>query len=486
MNHRLYYCCSLFSVVLALASASWGQWSSDPNTNLALADIPGADQVQPKLAVLPDNSWYVSWFNNNPNDPPPQGYDTYLQRLNAAGIEQLPHNGVPVAILSNSFTEDYGLAVDSRGNALLAFLDTREGANWQVTATKVAPNGQPLWGSNGVQLTSGNPQAAAPKIVATSDGGIVVAWTGNSAVFLQKLDGDGRLQWQYKRKFNHGIALYEANANYSLCDLHAADEGSVIVSFSRDTGFFSDRHLYTNKISSTGALLWGANHVKVWDGGSLQLGNYPPFLSDGNGGAIFAWYSSRPSLQSYVQHIRADGSEAFAHNGVPASTNTIRVRVDPSASYHAANGDIFLFWEEENSLQSMSGIFAQRFDSTGVRKWGKTGRRIVPLGSNSEILPTTVQVGDGVLAFWIDQSVTQIGTIQAIRLDRAGHTVCSQFPVASAISQKGKMWSGIAPSGLTALAFQDYRNGNSDLYIQNVNTDCSLGTQTHVRATPMK
>jgi hypothetical protein len=34
---------------LTLASSAWGQWSSDPSKNLALADNnDGADQVQPK------------------------------------------------------------------------------------------------------------------------------------------------------------------------------------------------------------------------------------------------------------------------------------------------------------------------------------------------------------------------------------------------------------------------------------------------------
>ena len=56
---------------------AWAQWSSDPSKNLALSNISGADQVQPKVLPMPNNTWYVSWFNNNPNDPPPNGYDVY-------------------------------------------------------------------------------------------------------------------------------------------------------------------------------------------------------------------------------------------------------------------------------------------------------------------------------------------------------------------------------------------------------------------------
>ena len=151
-------------LVLAFSMSAWAQWSNDPAQNLGLSDIPGADQIQPKVLALSDNGFFVSWFNNNPNDPPPQGYDVYLQRLNATGHEQFPHNGEQIAKLTNTSTEDYGLGIDTQGNSLLAFLDTREGANQQVTVAKVSPTGQSLWGQNGIQVTTGNPGAHNPKI----------------------------------------------------------------------------------------------------------------------------------------------------------------------------------------------------------------------------------------------------------------------------------------------------------------------------------
>jgi len=76
--------------------------------------------------------------------------------------------------------------------ALLAFLDTREGANQQITAAKMDKAGNPMWGPNGVQLTSDSSSHFAPKVTGTSDGGVVVAWTaayGNTSnVKLMKLD----------------------------------------------------------------------------------------------------------------------------------------------------------------------------------------------------------------------------------------------------------------------------------------------------------
>ena len=467
-------------VALTLTTSVWAQWSSDPFTNLALSDIPGADQVQPKAVPLADNGFFVSWFNNNPNDPPPNGYDVYLQRLNAGGFEQFAHDGNQIAKLTNSSTEDYGLGADAQGNALLSFLDTREGGDQQVTVTKIANDGTPLWGPNGIQLTSGSPGAHQPKLAVTSDGFVVVFWTDGKNIYLQKLDANGKTVWPWSSVTNHGIVIGEPKANYLNCDIHASDNGSVILSFSRDTGFRTNRYLYANKVSATGRLLWGSGHVKVFNGGSLQLGNFPTFITDGSGGAVFAWYSSSPALQSYVQRIKADGTEAFAHNGVLVSTNAADVQVAPSASYNPATKDIFVSWEELDQFQSVSGVYAQRIDAAGIRQWSDSGLPIVPLQGNSEIFQRTVQIGNGAFVFWIDEDEFQNATMQGVKLDTNGNYLCSQFAVSSFHVPKSRPFTAQASNQNTVIAFEDYRSGNfpgqGEIFIQNVNPDCTLGT----------
>jgi hypothetical protein len=449
--------------------------------NLALSNISGADQVQPKVLPLPNNTWYVSWFNNNPNDPPPNGYDVYYQLLSANGVEQFPHDGVQVAKLTLSSTEDYGLDTDADGNALLAFQDDRKDPNNpQITAAKMNASGQPLWGASGVALTNDPGFHADPKIAATSDGDVVVGWTTDDHIVLQKLDANGHPLWAGPTALSGGIIVGEPGYDYMLADMHASDNGSVIISWVRNKGYGSNNYLYANKVSASGKLLW-AGHVKVFDGGSLQFGEFPYFLADGNGGAVFAWYSSSPSLQCYAQHIKSDGSEAFGHNGSVASTNDLNVRVSPAVSYRASTQETFLFWTEEDSNQFYNGISAQKFGPAGARQWGDTGLVIVPLGNDSQIFATTVQIGTGALAFWFDQPGYGSGTIQAIKLDGTGSTVCPQFGVSTASSDKSRLSAGIASSGLTALAWQDDRNGENDIYIQNVNTDCSLGQQDRRR-----
>ena len=86
--------CCILLVTLTLAMSAWAQWSSDPSQNLALSNISGADQVQPKVLPLPNDDWYVSWFNNNPNDPPPNFHQTTAipqTKYKFAGISARSH-----------------------------------------------------------------------------------------------------------------------------------------------------------------------------------------------------------------------------------------------------------------------------------------------------------------------------------------------------------------------------------------------------------
>jgi hypothetical protein len=331
------------------------------------------------------------------------------------------------------------------------------------------PHGKPAWGLLGVQLTNDSSFHADPKIAGTSDGGVVVGWTSDSNVVLQKLNPAGQPQW------GSGVVFSAAGLNYTLADLHAADNGSVIVSFVSGAGFGSNSQLRANKVSASGTLMWGSANVDIFDVGSLQFGNFPYFTYDHNGGAVFTWYTSSPALQCFAQHVLADGSQAFPQNGSPVSANSFNVRVAPAATYLAATQEVFVFWTEEDSNQVFNGVYGQKFNSSGAPQWGADGLTIVPLGTDQQIFIQTVPAGSGALTFWVDQQSFGSSTLQAIRLDGTGATVCPQFPVSSVPSNKSRPVAAINSAGMTAIAFEDDRIGNNGIYIQNVNPNCSLG-----------
>ena len=455
---------TLCLLALLIASISYAQWSSDPAVNLSVADAAG-DQVQPKVAPTSDGGCYISWF-----DGLGTGFDVRLQKLDSAGNEIFAHNGVLVADRGFSWTHDYGLDVDSSGNALLVFRDDSISGE-QITAAKVSPAGTLLWGASGVQLTNTTGYVAAPKIAGTSDGAAVVAWTEDSDVRLQKLTSDGSPVWVTD------VVLSPDVGTYSASDLHDAGT-DVILSTVHVTGaYYAPKHLLAQKLDSGGALLWGSDHVAVFDGGSLQYGNYPEFVPDGTGGAVFSWYDTASlQLQCYAQHVLADGTEAFPHNGSAASTNTSRVRVSPSAAINSSTGETFLFWEEQDASQSQSGVYGQKFDSVGNRQWTNEGAVVVPVGSDENTQMRCLTEGLGAFAFWVQSAGLGQDKLYGARLDGAGSIDVARFDVASALNDKSRLVVGRSTSGFAILSWQDDRSDAGDIFAQNVNSDGSLGT----------
>ncbi len=454
---------SLCLFILLPASTLWGQWSSDPAMNLAIADRSG-EQVQAKMCTLPDGGAYVSWFDNSAG-----GYDVYLQRLNGLGVEQWAHNGVLIADRGFSSTQDYDLDIDEQGNALLTFRDDRV-AGTQITATKVDPSGAQLWGATGVQLTSGGDFVAAPKISSTTDGAAVVAWTNNNDVRLQKLDAAGAPLW------GAGVTILAIGGDgTSASDMDTSDAGGVIVSVVR--GFLGPKHLHAQKYDADGNPLWGATPPAVFDGGALQTGNFPQFVPDDDGGAVFAWYSVNAGLQCHAQWVQSDGTEAFGHNGVTVST-AARDRTQPAVSFNPATSETFVFWREETGAPNPTyGIYGQKLDSSGSRQWSSEGVAVEPLSSTEVVQVTQAHTGDAATVLWVETVTFGDQLVHASRLDTMGQPLWAPdiVDVSTVSSSKSRLAAAVTPADGVLAVWSDSRNDVNDVYGQRINADGTLG-----------
>ena len=487
-------CCSIPFRVLSclLAATGWAAapagaiWSDDPLNNLVLAD-GASEQVQPKMVALADGGFYVSWFDNAAG-----GYDVRLQRLSATGVELWPHNGVLVADRNLSSTTDYGLSVDTAGNALLAFNDDSE-ASERIVAAKISPDGLAIWGTPGIAVSTSTGFLASPRIAGTDDGDVVVAWFQVSDTVLQRLDPAGAKLWA-----TDGLVLAHSGDTFVVADLQATgangglDTGNVIVSWVRYVSFAGAKHLWAQKLDPDGLPLWGAGHKQVFDlaGGSLQFGNFPGFESDGAGGAVFAWYTSAPSLQVRAQHLVGAGTEVFAHNGVEVSTDGLQLRVDPSAAFDPESGEVTVFWVEKNALQSQHGLYGQRLDGVGTRLWGTGGIAFVPIGDQEltqvVALPVPVDTraaGEGPPTLGGDTLVAWAGTvafdnqpIRTARVDPAGSLVWNPAigALKTSATSTSRLAGALSSAGFAAYAWTDGESAR-DLKAQNLNFDGTLG-----------
>lgn len=458
-------------VLTASCASAFAQWSSDPTTNLSIADRSG-EQVQAKIVPTADGGFYISWFDNSAG-----GYDVYLQRLDAAGNEQFPHNGALVADRDFDSTQDYGLAIDPDGNALLAYrLNDADGIA-QIAAQKVAPDGSMLWSQGGVLVSHDADGANVPKITAADNGSVTVAWSDSSgAIVVQKLDGAGAPLWG-----PNGVTIAPPSGFFFLADLHGDAEGNAMVSWGAQLSTF-DRELWTQKLAAAdGANLWGSTPVKVFGGtnGALQFGYFPPFIPDGKGGAVFVWYTVTTMGSVHVQHILADGSAAFPQNGVDASTDTTQNHFEPAGAYDAATGDIYAIWRETDaSTQNQIGVQAQRIDSSGARRWGDSGKTLVPLGATDQSQMGALPSPGGVLLSWVSNDSPGPMPIHVARLDTDGNYVWpgQVVDIKTAATDTSRTTGALSSKGYAAWTWtDDGTTMEGDVKAQNIQFDGTLG-----------
>lgn len=138
---------------------------------------------------------FVVWSderNPNTNDG-----DVYAQKVDAAGNTKWANNGLAVCTATGDQEGyDHPIVPDGKGGAILAWDDARDYYNPKVYAQRIDASGVPLWGYDGMPVSSAQNTQAHPSMVADGRGGAVVVWddtrTGGLDVRAQRLDFFGQ------------------------------------------------------------------------------------------------------------------------------------------------------------------------------------------------------------------------------------------------------------------------------------------------------
>jgi hypothetical protein len=477
------FICLFFIVapVFIACTNSNAQWSSNPAVNLTVCDTTG-EQVLPKLGITSDGGCYIGWFDNRSGS-----YAVYLQKLNSQGVKQFPANGLLISNNSQSSSlVDWDLAVDDSDCCVLAFTDTRAGSSINPYAYRISPAGQFLWGANGIALTdSVLVFQANPKVIVTSDGNFVIPWQYNNKIGMQKLNKAGTKLWGSVPLVVLGNPVTGEKFNYPIGV--KSDNGSIILYWIGYTGSFispSNFKTYTQKFSSTGAIQWGNPQDTIWSLGSAQGTYQPSVYSDGNNGAIYVWqsYVAGPT-NCYVQRKNSAGQIQFPVNGSTVGDVNSDLRFAPAACYMPSTQETYVFWQEKNSLQSMIGVYGQKFSSDGTKLWPSTGFIFKPLDGNSFNSLWTFSKDTSVIVYYTELVTSGGGLIKAFKINRSGTFLWgggSIITPGSNPSSKGRMVAGMNQNNMSILAFTDGRNDAGGMYAQNVNYNGTFGLPTGI------
>lgn len=297
----------------------------------------------------------------------------------------------------------------SDGGIMAVWEDHRQGQSYAIYAQKASTDGQLLWGENGVRCADFNYDQNAPKIISDDNGGAIVIWKavigdGYYDIYGQRLDPNGNRLWGAEGVLLSGNEVDEAVEQI----VPDGEGGAVIVWLSRSFQFDDD--LMVQRINSNGETLWD-------EGGKILIRTWykqrDAVLLQHQDGFFVGWVDGRDDENGqsqddiYGQFIEPDGTYRWGAEGVMIC-GADNHQQSPTACIDN-NGHIWVAWEDYRVVEGARkrDIFVQKvgqhFVDGHAREFFASDGMIVCSFNNDQAEPQMIHDGNnGVYLTWED------------------------------------------------------------------------------------
>ncbi len=495
---------SLFFVFCIFPFVAFAQWSNNPDTNTMINDTIGSQNI-PMVVKNSVGETYISWFSefNNLN------YDVYLQKLDSHGVKMWEKSGLLISDHpTNTWVTTYDMKLDKEDNVILVTQDQRTGTS-NVFAYKISPQGDFLWGNDGLQLSNTTGFDPSPKIEIADNGDVVFMWvdipqdtTVSSSVILKRVSSDGTILWNAK--------LADSLNDFTLPQILHTENDDFIVSWMTksmlpDTtlGQIYWMHVFAQKIDNQGNSIW-VNNVQI-DSGKMMpythLFSIPYLQNDGSGGAYIMWqsfsYQTDDHLPTtYVNRIFNDGS-IWKPNGVLVSLLADDNHTGAAMVYLDGADKLMVCWNEYHyDAQDMTdcwGIYGQLFNPDGQYVWDENGKKIIDLVCTEDTTYKNILLSKSIdssaaLVYGkeflniISGDTSVITNIYSLSLNTEGEFVWNPqiIPLSTSQSLKGHLYMSNLSNEQWVVAWEDDISNpddefNTGIYAQNLHVDGMIG-----------
>ncbi len=450
------------------------QWTTDPTLNTG-AVVQG-ENVDPIANADSAGATIISFrFYNG------SAYGVGIQKVDPNGFALWGGAGFALNSSDNSQTSTtvYDAAVDANGNGIVVYEDSRSG-NYDVYASKVFANGQSAWGASGVTLSIGAGYDLNPRVIAMPDSSCIFAWQSDDStgIYLQRVNAAGNKMWGANGVFYHyqpGELLHY----WTYPTLVRGTDSTFIMLYRKANASFnaSQQGLSAMKFDLNGQqkFVTPVNFQTVGKlGNILHLKTIP----DNYGGAYMAWLDGRINnfnFDGFVQHLDANGNELFPVGGVRVSSSANTDQLEENIPL-IFNGDFYAVYY--NGVSNF--IAMQRFDGAGIVQFSGRGQTIASTGSLSVNYQQLNAVAGqtGIVITYEEGLVTGAGSYYACKADAAGNSMwaSTRVPVAIGVSSKSNSTLTEEKNGQAVLCWQDNRNTANEIFVQNINSNGSIGT----------
>lgn len=174
-------------------AAGVAQWAAP----VAVYDFNSVPIAHLPRLVADGNGAWIAWHRSSGSF-----FDTLVQRLDANGVEQFPHNGLAVSSEANTTKIDPSIARLASGDLLVAFGKRNSAQSaWGLGAQRITPAGSLAWGATGLAiLPLDTTFESFPRALAIGDTALVACFQAPSgsqstSVLAWRFDAAGAALW---------------------------------------------------------------------------------------------------------------------------------------------------------------------------------------------------------------------------------------------------------------------------------------------------
>lgn len=368
------------------------------------------------------------------------------------------------AVICDVADQYYGPAlVRVPGATIIAWADTRNG-NQDIFAQKVDSTGLRLWATDGVAICTAAEDQDNIRMVSDGAGGSIIVWmdkrSGNWHIYAQRIDADGNVLLA-----PNGIPVCTASIeqNYPQIITGGVPGGAIIAWWDTRTTY-NNSDIYAQAVDGDGTALWTPDGVPICVAAGNQFN--PVLIPDGAHGAILAWEDNRnPEGDLYIQRIDSTGAALWTDDGVAVCT---------AGSYQifprlASDGNFGAYIAWTDNRTGNYDVYMQRVDQYGYPNWYTDGNGILTAAYHEVALDVVPDGVGGVILVFGDERETAPG-MYALRVNEYGNTpwLWSGIPICTVPNGPENPQTVPDGSGGALIAWQDWRKGHGDIYVQKI------------------
>lgn len=305
-------------------------------------------------------------------------WDIWAQRIDSSGNAVWVSGGIPVCnVTANRI--NHKIQRDGEGGLFVTWQDERSG-NFDIYVQRIDANGNLLWNTSGVSVCAAPGVQSNPKIDPEKQlDGVYIAWVDKRNgtdydVYCNRVDSNGNVLWGAM-----GKPVAVGSGNQSAIDILSNNKTEGLIVTWKDNRS-PNYDIYIQKINLSGEPVWALNGIVVCDAPEDQLN--PNIISDKAGGAIIAWQDFRyGDWDVFSQRVSANGIPQWTVNGEAVST-AVGEQESPKNIPDNKGGSIYA-WEDKRGGVSkdiyIHHLLLEDTTRVGIRnQYGLTNIQVYP------------------------------------------------------------------------------------------------------------